>query len=211
MCALAKNQPLSDAGELFLTNVFTFIHRLRGLSRCYFQHFVVRCPYIHCWMPLRKWEAFRHDTKLGLCGHLAANQEKAPSRDVRSFRYPRAHPAQWAAPAARSGRTVQPGTPPGQRPRQRAQPSETRAESTQAGSDWSVQERWVTAPFRDVCLFVCLDLHWLLRNTIPPEVHIKICICILYVQWQNKHIVCIYNVNNDDTSNCYTHIDMIWN
>lgn len=33
-------------------------------------------PYIHCWMPLRKWESLRHETTLGLCGHLAASQEK---------------------------------------------------------------------------------------------------------------------------------------
>lgn len=154
MRALAGSWPLSDAWELFLTNVFNFIHRLRGLSLCSVQHFVVCCSYIHCWMPLRKWEAFSYDTTLGLCGHLAANPENAPTGDVRSFRYPRTHPAQRAAAAARTGRAVQPGTPPGQRPRRGGQPPETRTEGAQAGSDWSIQERWVTG--------LCLDPHKML-------------------------------------------------
>ncbi|KAF1380442.1 hypothetical protein PFLUV_G00163780, partial [Perca fluviatilis] len=82
--------------------------RLRGLCLCYFfpnilspvvHTFIVEC---HCGSE----KLFRHDAELGLCGHLAANPEKAPSRDVRSFRYPRAHPAQRAAPAAGSGWAV---------------------------------------------------------------------------------------------------------
>lgn len=56
MRALAGSRPLSDAWELFLTNVFNFIHRQRGLYLCSVQHLVV-CSYIHWWMPLRKWEA----------------------------------------------------------------------------------------------------------------------------------------------------------
>lgn len=63
--ALSRRWPLSDAWQLVLTKAFHFIRRLRGLCLRDFQRFVVFCPYIHRWMPLRKWEAVRHDATLG--------------------------------------------------------------------------------------------------------------------------------------------------
>ena len=96
-----------------------------------------------CWMPLRKWGAFPLDSTLGAVRTSSGRSaEGASLGDVRSFRYPGAHPAQRAAAAARPGGPVQPGTPAGERPRRRGQPAETRTEGTQAGSDRSDQERW---------------------------------------------------------------------
>lgn len=44
---LLGNRPISDVGAPFLTNVFYFIHRLRGLSLCALQRFLCRLLFIH--------------------------------------------------------------------------------------------------------------------------------------------------------------------
>lgn len=87
---------------------------------------------------------FSYETTRGLRGHLVAEKGSAHLGDVRSLRYPRTYPAQRAPTAAWPGSAVQSGTPPGQRPRRRGQPPETRTEGTQTGSDWSIQERCVS-------------------------------------------------------------------
>lgn len=125
-----------------------------NISPCAAHTFTGEC---HCGSE----ELFRHDAKFWLCGHLVAKIGRAPSRDVWIFRYTRAYSAQRTAPAARPGGTVQPGPPPGQR--RRGQPSETRSEGAQAGSDRSLQERWETR------LSSCLITHPGL-----PQVYIKI-------------------------------------
>lgn len=56
---LLGNRPISDVRALFLTNVFYFIHRLRGLSLCALQRFLCRLLFIHSWLNCGSEKALR--------------------------------------------------------------------------------------------------------------------------------------------------------
>lgn len=80
---LLGNRPISNASALFLTNVFYFIYRLRGLSLCSPLNCLCRLLFIHSLLNCGSKKAprtARHDTTPGLQGRLVVSRRNCTRR-----------------------------------------------------------------------------------------------------------------------------------